>query len=259
MRLLVSNDDGIAAPSLAVLVRALVAAGHEVTVAAPSAERSGSSLSLGVVTDQALVAIDEDVARFDGVARAVSVDAPPAVAVRAACMGCFGPAPELVVAGINPGFNTGRVVLHSGTVGATLSAVALGRPGIAVSADHESVHGFETAARVAVAAVAAVSGGEDTIALNLNVPDRELADLAGVEEATLSRESLVDISLSRESNGLRVQRVRHPPPYAPGCDADLITRGYVAVTAISGPWGLAPDVGPVIERIRAGLGAHPSA
>ena len=51
MRILVTNDDGIDAPGLAALVGRLVAAGHDVAVAAPSSERSGSGTSLGGVYD----------------------------------------------------------------------------------------------------------------------------------------------------------------------------------------------------------------
>ena len=83
--------------------------------------------------------------------------------------------------------------------------------GSPVSAEHENVHGFEAAGQIAVAAVAAMDGDENTFALNVNVPDRALPDLAGISEATLSRESLVDITLALEPDGLRVQRTRHHP------------------------------------------------
>ena len=53
----------------------------------------------------------------------------------AARLGGFGDPPELVVSGINPGRNTGRAVLHSGTVGAALTAANFGVSGLAVSID----------------------------------------------------------------------------------------------------------------------------
>ena len=61
MRILVTNDDGIDAPGLAALVGKLVAAGHDVAVAAPSSERSGSGTSLGGVYDGAPVAVTDHV------------------------------------------------------------------------------------------------------------------------------------------------------------------------------------------------------
>ena len=61
MRILVTNDDGIDAPGLAALVGRLVAAGHDVAVAAPSSERSGSGTSLGGVDDGTPVSITDHV------------------------------------------------------------------------------------------------------------------------------------------------------------------------------------------------------
>ena len=57
------------------------------------------------------------------------LDGPPALCVIAACLGAFGDPPELVLSGINPGLNTGRSTLHSGTVGAAVTAANFGRPG----------------------------------------------------------------------------------------------------------------------------------
>jgi uncharacterized protein YndB with AHSA1/START domain len=64
---------------------------------------------------------------------AYGVDGPPGLSVLAARQGGFGDPPELVVSGINPGHNTGRAVLHSGTVGAALAAANFGVSGLAVS------------------------------------------------------------------------------------------------------------------------------
>jgi len=55
--------------------------------------------------------------------------------VLAARLGGFGDPPDIVVSGINPGCNTGRAVLHSGTVGAALTAANFGGRGLAVSID----------------------------------------------------------------------------------------------------------------------------
>jgi 5'-nucleotidase len=66
---------------------------------------------------------------------AYAVDGPPGLCVLAARLGGFGHRPELVVSGINPGCNTGRAVLHSGTVGGALTAANFGGRGLAVSID----------------------------------------------------------------------------------------------------------------------------
>ena len=64
----------------------------------------------------------------------------------AARLGGFGEPPELVVSGINPGCNTGRAVLHSGTVGAALTAANFGVRGLAVSIDVVSTRVHEQGA-----------------------------------------------------------------------------------------------------------------
>ena len=249
MRLVVTNDDGVGTPGLDALTRALADAGHEVTVVAPSSERSGSATSLGVIAEAALVPVFSDGPEVDGAARTIAVDAPPAMAVRAACLGCFGPPPQLVVAGINPGLNTGRMVLHSGTVGGAWTALTHDISGIALSTARGAVHGTATAATIGALLVEAVAGAGSPIAVNVNVPDRAPGTLAGVAEASLGPESLIEIDLSLEPDGLRVRRVLHGPPFQAGTDADLLTRGYVAVSGISGPWAGATDVGPVLARL----------
>src|SRR5262245_34332110 len=62
-----------------------------------------------------------------------ALDATPASAVLAACHGALGPTPDVVASGINPGANTGQMLIHSGTVGAALTAAAAGVPALAVS------------------------------------------------------------------------------------------------------------------------------
>jgi 5'-nucleotidase len=46
VRILVTNDDGVLAPGIAPLAAAVVAAGHDVVVAAPLTEASGSSAAI---------------------------------------------------------------------------------------------------------------------------------------------------------------------------------------------------------------------
>src|SRR4051794_41653689 len=60
------------------------------------------------------------------------IDGPPALSVMAARLGAFGHPPDIVVSRINPGCNTGRSVLHSGTVGAGATAANFGISGKAV-------------------------------------------------------------------------------------------------------------------------------
>ena len=84
---------------------------------------------------------------------AFAIDAPPAAAAYAACLGGFGDPPDIVVSGINPGPNTGHLVLHSGTVGAAMTGAVLGVPALAVSLGIGEPYHWESAAEYAAGAV----------------------------------------------------------------------------------------------------------
>jgi 5'-nucleotidase len=145
MKILVTNDDGVGSPGLHALARALVDDGHEVVVVAPDREMSGSAAAIGQVhVDQGIDAERIDLPGLDGVP-AYALAGPPGLCVLTARLGGFGDPPDLVVSGINPGCNTGRAVLHSGTVGAALTAANFGCRGLAVSLDVSSLHLHEQA------------------------------------------------------------------------------------------------------------------
>lgn len=150
MRVMVTNDDGVASPGLHALAGALVAAGHDVVVAAPDRDMSGSAAAIGQIhVDEEIEAELVELPGLTGVP-AYAVDGPPGLCVLAARLGGFGEPPELVVSGVNPGCNTGRAILHSGTVGAALTAANFGCRGLAVSLDVSSrkLHEEPTGPRV---------------------------------------------------------------------------------------------------------------
>ena len=117
MRILVTNDDGIDSVGLHLLARAMTKHG-DVTVVAPDSEYSGASAAFGALH---LIKPEVHKVHLEGVERVFTVSGPPALCVFLARLGVFGEAPELVVAGINPGANVGRSVYHSGTIGAALT------------------------------------------------------------------------------------------------------------------------------------------
>ena len=128
MRILVTNDDGVASEGLHVLARAMRPHG-EVCVVAPDSEYSGAGAAIGPIhlTQPRVQPVD-----ISGIDTAWSVAGPPALCVMFARLGAFGDV-DLVVSGINPGANVGRSVYHSGTVGAALTARHANIPSLAVS------------------------------------------------------------------------------------------------------------------------------
>src|SRR5205823_6443359 len=128
----ITNDDGVESAGLHHLAEAAVAAGLDVVVAAPVRESSGSSASLSALdADGRVVTERRDVPMLDGVP-VYAVHATPAFIAFTAVREAFGQV-DLVISGINRGPNTGIATLHSGTVGAALTAAAHGLRGLAVS------------------------------------------------------------------------------------------------------------------------------
>ena len=203
MRILVTNDDGFDAPGLAVLARAFADAGHEVIVVAPLKEASGSGAGIGPLRAMGGRIHVEAVSPIGlrGI-KALAADALPAMIVITACLGAFGPPPDLIASGINPGRNVGRAVLHSGTVGAALTAAHFGLKGIATSiqagsvpSPYEAYDGahmhFESAAALAVELVAHLELAPARTVLNLNVPNLALGEIRGIRRAGLATSGLI--------------------------------------------------------------------
>ena len=139
-----TNDDGVGAPGLAGLTRALVRwtkeaasdgpdPAHEIVVVAPSSNYSGAGAAVGSVTDKTTIPYQRATVEGAEDVEAYGLDASPALSVIAGALGAMGPKPDLVLSGINHGVNVGRSILHSGTVGAVLTASQLGISGLAVS------------------------------------------------------------------------------------------------------------------------------
>lgn len=162
--ILLSNDDGIEAEGLAVLARELRQVG-DLLIVAPDGERSATSHAVQISACWRYRRLGEGEYALDGT---------PADCVYAAVTQLASRQPDLVVSGINNGYNLGTDVLYSGTVAAAAEGVVLGSPGIAVSmdrdADRETV---ERAARFGAELASWVlrSGwGPAWTLLNVNVP-----------------------------------------------------------------------------------------
>jgi len=177
MKILVSNDDGYLATGINSLIDALDRVA-DVVVVAPDRNRSAASNSLTLSTPLRVSQYAKNRYKVDGT---------PSDCVHLALTGFLDDEPDLVVSGINHGANLGDDVIYSGTVAAAMEGRFLGLPTIAVSLVGKTLVGaklqhFDTAARVAVELVEKLersSLAPDTV-LNVNVPDRPYAELAGI-------------------------------------------------------------------------------
>ena len=131
MRILITNDDGIAAPALPHLVNWAKSLG-EVTVVAPKIEQSGKSQAIDFFREVEI----KRTPRLGDV-EAWAMDSTPADCVRFGITG-LKKEYDLVVSGINKGFNLGHDIAYSGTVGAIFEAARLGVPAVALSMDYEA-------------------------------------------------------------------------------------------------------------------------
>ena len=135
MRILITNDDGINAPALPHLVRWAQRLG-EVTVVAPKYEQSGKSQAIDFFRAVEIVRADIGVD-----CEAWSMDSTPADCVRFGITGLHRQY-DIVLSGINRGYNLGHDIAYSGTVGAIFEAARLNTLAVALSTD---VDGFEYA------------------------------------------------------------------------------------------------------------------
>jgi len=233
MRLLLTNDDGIHAPGLRALCRAFDGH-HEVIVVAPERERS--AVSHGITLHKPLRPV---ATALNGAARAWAVNGTPVDCVKLALAELVQAKPDLVISGINPGENVGINVLYSGTVAAAREAALGGVAAIAVSIQgRKATHVDQAAVFVRqLAQTVAANGLPYGTMLNVNIPDRALADMAGVRPG---RQSLAPASERFEKRLDPRQRVYYwfgtdRQRFVRDSDHDgaLLDAGFISITPIS--------------------------
>jgi 5'-nucleotidase len=164
-RILVTNDDGYRSEGLLALADALRPLG-DVTVVAPMTEASaiGHALTL------------RHPLRLEHMAdKLFAVDGTPTDCVNIAVTQIFRGLPDLVVSGINKGWNLGDDVTYSGTVSGALEAALLGVPAMAVSLQFSRAFDFSHAARASAAMAESLLDAplSSRTFLNINVPKGE--------------------------------------------------------------------------------------
>jgi 5'-nucleotidase len=237
---LVTNDDGVRSAGLHWLALAARRVGLVAMVAAPSEERSGASAALtGLESDSGPVARRYAAADLDGI-EAWGVEGAPAFIVRSCAQGQFGELPDLVLSGINRGPNTGSMVLHSGTVGAALTAASHGIPAVAFSSSgtdprHVATHDH-VVERVLAWFVEHALETSPTPVLNVNIPDVPLAQLRGLAHAGLATFGTVEAERGRVGEGYVSVTVRQEDERdSEQTDEALLRAGWATVTALRAP------------------------
>ncbi len=256
MKILLTNDDGVMAPGIAALARAVSSwidecppgEEREALVVAPDRNYSGMSSAVGDVFERPSVHYERRAIEGAGNIMVYGVEAPPALCAILGAIGSFGMQPDLVISGINAGANVGRSVLHSGTVGAILSAAQLGLSGLAVSVQWgEDVH-YDLAAQLAIEVLDELFRAPSRTLLNLNVPNVTREHLRGVRRARISTAEVV-MAAGPDAGGEPLDDKGELPMLLgaaspsigdvsdedAGDDGALVVAGYATLTPIVGP------------------------
>ena len=172
--ILISNDDSIDAPGIHHLARTVRSMG-DVIVVAPAHPHSGQSAALTVGSP---LRISEKPCDIDGV-RMFTVTGTPVDCIKLGLHAIVPRKPDLVLAGINHGSNSGVNVTYSGTMGAVLEACLEGIPAVGFSLLHHSIKADFTLSTAFVADITAkvLSGGlPKGICLNVNIPAKVIPE-----------------------------------------------------------------------------------
>jgi 5'-nucleotidase len=230
-RILVTNDDGVRAPGLLAAAQALQSLG-DVTVVAPAEVQSGMGHAISITEPIYL-----DQVQLPGGIVATALTATPASCVKVALAALLARKPDLVVSGINRGYNLGMTAYVSGTVGAAREAALSGIPAIASSLASVGDPHYEAAAEMTrrIAAFVKSSGLEPGVFLNVNVPAGAADALRGIRLATQSALSGTEGFEEQKSPGGRRyfwNIYRDPDRDVEGTDVWAASQGFVAVTPL---------------------------
>jgi len=228
MHILISNDDGYAAPGLEALVGALEGLG-ELTVVAPETNHSGASNSL---TLSRPLSVRQAHNGF------YCVNGTPSDCVHVALTGLLDVRPDLVVAGINNGANMGEDTLYSGTVAAASEGYLFGIPAIAFSLVKKGWEHLDAAASIARALVERQIARPlaAPVLLNVNIPNRARPTMTGVAATRLGKrhpsEPVVRTTTPYGDPVYWIGPVGHARDAEAGTDFHAVQQGCVSVTPL---------------------------
>ena len=237
MQILLTNDDGIYAPGLAAMERALARLG-EVTVVAPAIEQSGVGHSITFLAP--LMAAEA----FDGERRrGWAVEGSPADCVKLAIGRFCRKRPDLIVSGINGGFNIGINVLYSGTVAGATEGALFGIPSVAVSLEYDERPKFDAAAVLATNLIEQIVDQQEVQQdarsgplYNINIPTVALERPTEVRVVPMATARWpADFDERIDPKGRRYYWAMGTPPVAAAgelTDLDAIARGFVTLTPL---------------------------
>lgn len=243
MRILLTNDDGYQSEGLAALSDALVQSGHEVWICAPTSERSASSHSMTLRGEIVITEYQKNRYHCSGT---------PADCILYASKGkIFSMTPDLVISGINHGYNISTDILYSGTVAAAREAALTGLRSMAVSCSR-SKDGTFPFARTAAFVVDHLQDfyplTSSECIININVPGNDNGAWKSAVLSYLEYHDAVETKRDQESRFFDTSAVRFGTSVVltlkggvqpiQRCDTQFsdyqaVSDGFISVTALS--------------------------
>ena len=242
MRILITNDDGINAPGLAVLhsiATEIAGPDGEVWTVAPAFEQSGVGHCISYTHPTMIAELGP---------RRFAAEGSPADCVMAGIHDVMGSAPDLVLSGVNRGNNAGENVLYSGTLGGAMEAALQGLPAIALSqffgpAMAKLENPFEAAAQHGVATIRALldrglwDGAPYRLFYNVNFPPFSASEVKGIKVVSQGFREGTRFAVEPHlaPSGRRFLWVRGgPQAVETGPDTDVTANldGYISVTPL---------------------------
>jgi 5'-nucleotidase len=232
-RILLTNDDGIDAPGLAILEEIAAELAREVWIVAPEHDQSGVSHSISL--HHALRVSQRGERRF-GIS-----GTPGDCAVMGLCHLMTDGAPQLLLSGVNRGLNLGMETVFSGTVGGAMTGMMLGVPSIALSQAYKdrnnvSWDASRTLGPKVIRDLLAIGWSEDAC-LNVNFPACPAAEAGPM---TLARQGVgmvagMQVDTRIDPRGMTYHWLnfrRGDRVQGPESDYDALRAGNIVVTPL---------------------------
>ena len=230
MNILLVNDDSVYAPGIIALAKALKDE-HKVTIIAPAKQMSGTSHSITFYSYLNYEKLDI----VEGVDSYIVNGTPCDCTKFGIDVILKGVHPDLVISGINKGYNIGTDVLYSGTVNAATEGAVFKIKSIAVSQEY-GIKSFEFSANFIkenLQKLYDIIPNEKHIALSINIPTDDKTLLKGARIATVGLQRYNDYYVYEENKGYHI--MGEPLPDIGNdeyTDVELIKDNYITISFV---------------------------
>lgn len=236
MRFIIANDDGVEAVGIKTIANALKRAGHDVTVVAPFANRSGFSHSLSVRKN---MGFKNGLSGYAEGVKVYALDGTPADCVKFAVHHFGEDSFDVVLSGINNGANLSYDTMYSGTVGAAMEGGIQGMTSVALSVGlaDKATH-FQTAAEVFIGVLPQIlEHDRSNVVWNVNVPDVSEEEIKGIRFTRLGRinydETYTAVDMEKEGGYILKGRLKEEQISDLSTDVGAFFKGYVSITPLA--------------------------